>query len=91
MKLAWRLGLPGWRIAATLGIIIKIKVDVCHDDEANVYFATSNVIGLAVEAESLDALMKEIHLALPELVTLAHSPIPRPTADIRLHGNLAVA
>lgn len=91
MLLAWRLGLPGWKVAASLGMAIKIKVDVFHDEEANVYFATSDVIGLAVEAESLDGLMKEIHTALPELLALAHSPISKPRADIRLHDNLAVA
>lgn len=91
MRVYWRLGIPGWRIAATLGIPIKVKVDVCHDQEAGVYFAVSDDIGLAVEAESLDGLMKEIHSALPELLTLLHAPVPSPKADIRLHDNLAMA
>lgn len=91
MEFFWRMGYPGWRIAAHLGVPIKIKVDVCHDDEAQVYFAVSNDIGLAVESESLDGLMKEIHSALPQLLALAQLPIAKPTTDIRLHDNLAVA
>jgi hypothetical protein len=87
----WRLGFPGWRIAANFGIPIQIKVDVCKDEEANVYFATSDDIGLAVESDSLDALMNEIDLALPELLELAHTPIERPRTDIRLHKLLAAA
>ena len=45
-----------------------IKVHVCKDDDAGVYFATSDDIGLAVESDGLDALMTEIELALPELL-----------------------
>jgi hypothetical protein len=87
----WRLGFPGWRLAAAFGLPIQIKVHVCKDEDANVYFATSDDIGLAVESDSLDALIKEIDLALPELLQLAHTPIQKPRTDIRLHKNLAIA
>lgn len=87
----WRLGFPGWRIAAALGFPIQIKVHVCKDEEAHVYYATSDDIGLAVESDSLDVLMKEIDWALPELLELAHTPIEKPRTDIRLHKNLAIA
>jgi len=87
----WRLGFPGWRLAANFGCPIGVKVDVFHDKEAGVYFAVSDHIGLAVEAESLDFLAKEIHSALPELLTLMHSPVRRAKADIRLREDLAFA
>lgn len=87
----WRLGFPGWRIAAGMGLPIQIKVHVCKDEEAGVYFAVSDDIGLALESESLDALMKEIDLALPELIELNHMPIQKPRTDIRLHRNFAIA
>ena len=64
MSLYWLLGFPGWRIAANLGIPIRIKVDVYNDTEANVYYAVNKDIGLAVESESLDGLVKEIHAAM---------------------------
>jgi len=91
MRAYWRLGFPGWRIAAICGIGIKIKVDVCRDEDAGVYYATSDDIGLAVESESLDGLMKEIHATIPALLLIAHTPIDKPRADIRLHGNFAAA
>ncbi len=91
MELYWSVGFPGWRIAAQLGCPIKIKVHVCRDVEAGVYFATSNAIGLAVESESLDGLMKEIHIAIPALLEIAHSSIHEPKADIRLHDDLVAA
>ena len=48
----------------------EITVHVCKDDDAGVYFATSDDIGLAVESDSLDALIKEIDLALLGLLQL---------------------
>jgi hypothetical protein len=46
----------------------RITVHVCKDDDAGVYFATSDDIGLAVESDSLDALMTEIDSALSGLL-----------------------
>ena len=89
--MVWRLGFPGWQIAARLGWPIKIKIDVCKDEESNTYFATSDDIGLAVESESLNELMKEIELALPELLRLAHTTINKPRPVITVHQNLAMA
>lgn len=47
---------------------MKINIEIRKDDEADVYFATSNDVGLAVEAKTLDELLTEIRLALPELL-----------------------
>lgn len=85
----WSFGFPGWRIAARFGVPIKIKIDVFRD--AGVYFATCNPIGLAVEAESLDSLIDEIHGAVPVLLELAHSSVREPKTDIRLHDDLVAA
>ena len=87
----WRLGIPGWRIAAAFGVPIKIKVIVCKDNEAGVYFATSDDIGLALEAESLDELVKQVHLAIPELLELAHAPVEKSRTDIRLRSDFVAA
>ena len=91
MRVCWRFGFPGWRIAAQLGMPIKIKIDVCRDAEAGMYFATSDAIGLAVESESLDGLINEIHAAIPVLLEIAHSSAHDTMTDIRLHDNLAAA
>jgi Domain of unknown function (DUF1902) len=92
MSFSWRLGFPGWRLAAIFGVPLKVKIDVRHDAEAGVYFATSDDIGLAVEADSLDKLMDEIHSAMPVLLQMIDvTRKAKPKADIRLHDNLAIA
>lgn len=91
MKMAWRLGWPGWKFAASCGLPIEIRIDVCHDKEANVYFAVNSALGLAVEAESLDELMKEIQHAVFDLLKLAHSPVQNHRTDIRLHDACVIA
>ncbi|MFZ2449463.1 MAG: DUF1902 domain-containing protein [Methylovulum miyakonense] len=46
------------------------KVEIIHDDEANVYVATSpDLKGLVVEAETLDELEKEVRDLVPELLS----------------------
>jgi hypothetical protein len=48
-----------------------IKVRTLWDAEAHVWIATSDdVPGLVVEAESLRSLIKEVRLALPELLAV---------------------
>lgn len=89
MNLSWRLGAPGWKIAALLGFGITIKIDACHDAEAGVYFAKSDNIGLAVEAETLDELMREIQAAVPVLIESL--TVTRPRTRIILHENFAIA
>ncbi|MBR1476937.1 MAG: DUF1902 domain-containing protein [Lachnospiraceae bacterium] len=46
-------------------------VNFLWDSEANVWIALSDdIIGLALESESLDKLMKRVELAVPELLEL---------------------
>ena len=43
-----------------MGVSLLIKVEIIHDNEANVYVATSpDLKGLVVEAETLDELEKK--------------------------------
>ena len=91
MRVYWSVGFPGWKIAAQFGCPIKIKVDIFRDVEAGVYFATGDGIGLAVESESLDGLIKEIHAAIPVLLEVAHSSVHDPKADIRFRDDLVAA
>ncbi len=56
---------------AGIGLSLLITVEIIHDDEANVYVATSpDLRGLVVEAETLDELEKEVRDLVPELLTL---------------------
>ena len=54
----YRVGLAFWKLAARLGIPLSLRIQVMHDDEADVYIATStDLAGLVAEAPSLDELM----------------------------------
>ncbi len=67
----YRLGWPFAAFFAEMGMSLLIKVEIIHDNEANVYVATSpDLKGLVVEAETLDELEKEVWDLVPELLTL---------------------
>lgn len=70
-KLGWPLG----KMMARLGVPTVIRIDVVRDDEAGVFVGTSDdVSGLVVEADSLEGVMKEARLVIPELL---HNPVGR--------------
>ncbi len=67
----YRLGWPCATFFAEMGMPLLIKVKIIHDNEVNVYVATSlDLKGLVVEAETLDELEKEVWELVPELLTL---------------------
>ena len=82
----YRIGLPMWKLAANIGIPLKLRVYVFHDKEANVYVATSRDLpGLVAEAATVDQLIEEVNSSAEELLHAAlHAPVPhRPTTDLR--------
>lgn len=91
MQITWKLGFPGWQIAAKIGFTMRVKIHVCLDQESNTYIAYSNDIGLAVESDTLDGLLVEVRHALPCLLEFAHTPPNNTETDLRFHGNLAAA
>lgn len=61
----YRVGNLGWRVAARIGIPLKVRIDVIFDDEAKVFVATSEDLkGLVVEAATVEELWAEIKHAL---------------------------
>lgn len=83
----YRIGFPFWRGAARMGIPLKLRIDVIHDDEAGVFVATSNDLrGLVCEAATMDELVKEVKDATYELLRLQlHSePASKTVTDLRL-------
>ncbi|SCX92014.1 protein of unknown function [Nitrosospira sp. Nl5] len=85
----YRIGFPFWRTLGSAGVTLKLRVDVLHDKEANVFVATSNDLrGLVCEAETLDELVKEVTSSVGELLDhqLHSSHAPRPVTDLRLLG-----
>jgi predicted RNase H-like HicB family nuclease len=88
------LRFPLAELLGSMGVPLLIRVKVIHDDEANVYVATSSdVPGLVVEAKSLDELNKEVLDLIPELITLnrpkLHKPVEQAEVSIRQHFALA--
>lgn len=67
----YKIGLPFWKAMARCGVAINVPVNIYHDDEADVYFATSSSLkGLAVEAPTLDELREEVRGAVDVLIEL---------------------
>ena len=51
---------------------MDITINVKWDDEASVYVAIGDGIGLALESESYDDLIRRVKDAVPELLELNH-------------------
>ena len=67
----YRLGWPFSTFFASIGVPLLINIEVFHDDEANVYVATSaDIKGLVVEAETFEELKNEVMVLVPELLSL---------------------
>lgn len=67
--MGYRVGFPGWRIAALAGLRLKLRVDVIRDDEAKVFVATSpDMPGLIAEAETVDQLLLNLKAAFTDLM-----------------------
>lgn len=68
--LAYRVGFPGWKIAARLGITLKVRVTVLWDNDAKVLVATSEdflpEFGCVAESETWDGLKEELKAVLDD-------------------------
>lgn len=65
----YRVGFPGWKVAARLNIPLKVLVCIHRDEDAQVYFAHSpDLRGLVVEAKTLEELRDEVRSAAIELL-----------------------
>ena len=61
------------------------NVDIHWDDEANVWYATSeDIIGLTLESENLDLLVERVKTAAPELLEL-NNQAPATRINCRTH------
>lgn len=88
----YRVGLPGWKLAAKLGVPVRLRVNITQDLEANVYVAESpDLDGLIVEGHTLDDIKAEALAAAGallemELRTKADSRALRAQTDFILHS-----
>lgn len=79
----YRVGFPGWKLAARFGVPLLVKINVIRDTEASVFVATSaDLPGLVVEASDLDQLMPEVYGCVGMLLEdqLKHPPKSKPVA-----------
>lgn len=67
----YRVGLPGWKVAARMGVPVRLRVNITQDLEANVYVAESpDLDGLIVEGHTLDDIKREALAAASVLLEL---------------------
>lgn len=68
-SLHYRVGLPGWKLAARLGLTLSFRVHIHYDPEAASYWTTSpDIGGLIVTGNTVDELLTEVGIAAPDLV-----------------------
>ena len=82
----YRVGFPGWKLAARVGVPLKLSVQAFKDEESNSYWAKSDDLdGLVVAGATLDDLQKEVLAAVPVLLQLeVHGTKAKARADLQL-------
>jgi predicted RNase H-like HicB family nuclease len=67
----YRIGFPGWKVAARWGVPLSLRVLIHYDSEAASYWTTSpDLGGLIVTGNDLEELFAEVKLAAPDLIEL---------------------
>lgn len=87
----YRVGMPGWKLAAKWGMPVRLRVNIRQDLEANVYVAESpDLAGLIVEAHTLDDLKDEALAAAGVLLELELHTKPKAQTDFIWHSAVPV-
>jgi len=80
MALMYRVGLPGWKTAAKLGVPLLVRVELARDEESGTFWAKSpDLDGLVVSGATLDEVKSESIAASGELLALQLDKRPLPT------------
>ena len=66
----YRVGFPFWKLAAHLGIPLSLRMQVMHDDEADVYIATSTDLAGLVHNCAEMLIERALHRPLKRAATL---------------------
>ena len=82
----YKVGWPGWKMAARCGVPLLVRVHVHFDVESQSYWADSpDLDGLTVAGQDLDELHTEAVAAANELLDLAiHNPKARAFTELRI-------
>ena len=82
-----RLTFAQWTLLAKLGMTVRLRVNIHHDLEANVYVAESpDLEGLVVEAHTLDEVKDEALAAAAALLELKLHTKSHAQTDFILHS-----
>jgi nicotinate-nucleotide pyrophosphorylase len=89
------VGAPLWKLAARMGVPMKILVCVHHDEEAKVYFAHApHLRGMVVEAATLDELWPEVQAGVDSImdeVVPSRGREAHRVTDLRIDGAYCAA
>lgn len=75
----YRVGVPGWKVAARMGVPLSLRVEVWFDPEVQSYWSRSpDLNGLILTGKTLDELWTEVRGGIDELleVELGDKPAP---------------
>lgn len=87
--MSYRVGMPGWRMFARLGVKLYARVDVHFDPEVNSYCAESpDLQGLVVSGQTLDELRDEAVSAAQVLLELEMAGRDHVEAKLRLRDDI---
>ncbi|MEI7535977.1 MAG: DUF1902 domain-containing protein [Comamonadaceae bacterium] len=86
----YRVGLPGWKLAARWGVPLLVRVQVHFDPESKSYWAESfDLDGLVVSGQNLEELKSEANLAADELLSLVlQDTKAHATTELRIRDTL---
>ena len=89
----YRVGWPMWKQVARAGGRVRLRVNIRHDADADVFVAESpDLDGLVVEAKSLDDVRTEALAAAGELLELQlHAPAARACTEFTMNEPLPSA
>ena len=83
----YRVGYPGWKFAAQIGVPVRLRVNIHFDAESGTYWAESpDLDGLVVSGADLDEIKSESLAAAGELLDLALKHRPKAQTDFILHS-----
>lgn len=71
MGFAYPMGFPFGRTLARLGVRSMIRIEAIKDEEAGVFVGRSpDVPGLVLESDTLEGLVREARLVLPDFISV---------------------
>lgn len=70
---SYRVGAPGWKCIARLGLPLQALIEIQYDKDAHVWIATCNdfqpALGIATEAKSIEQLRERLEMLFKEALT----------------------